>query len=84
MGYLDYHLRFSSENHYLDQTIFLKMPVSRVEPSSIKNKIKREEVSRKVKKDKTKKKLEKRLAQAKLESNDPAVKKVSCLTNTSD
>ncbi|KAJ7173808.1 anticodon-binding protein [Mycena filopes] len=48
---------------------------SRFEPSSIKNKIKREEVSRKTKKAKGQQKLQKRLAQAKAEANDPAAKK---------
>lgn len=53
-----------------------KMTTNRFEPSSIKNKIKREEVVRKSKKAKTQAKLQKRLAQAKLEANDPAAKKV--------
>lgn len=52
------------------------MPSSRFEPSSIKNKIKREEVSRKQKKSKGQEKLQRRLAQAKLEADDPALKKV--------
>jgi ribosome production factor 1 len=52
------------------------MPTTRFEPSSIKNKIKREEISRKNKKAKNQQKLEKRLAQVKLEANDPAAKKV--------
>ncbi|KAF9480550.1 Brix-domain-containing protein [Pholiota conissans] len=51
------------------------MPTTRFEPSSIKNKIKREEVSQKSKKAKNQQKLQKRLAQAKLEANDPAAKK---------
>ncbi|KAF8909293.1 anticodon-binding protein [Gymnopilus junonius] len=51
------------------------MPTSRFEPSSIKNKIKREEVARKQKKAKNQQKLQKRLAQAKLEANDPIAKK---------
>ncbi|THH32384.1 hypothetical protein EUX98_g1791 [Antrodiella citrinella] len=51
------------------------MPSSRFEPSSIKNKIKREEVSRKLKKSKGQEKLQRRLAQAKLEADDPALKK---------
>ncbi|KDR80620.1 hypothetical protein GALMADRAFT_207637 [Galerina marginata CBS 339.88] len=51
------------------------MPTSRFEPSSIKNKIKREEVANKAKKAKNQQKLQKRLAQAKLEANDPAAKK---------
>ncbi|KAJ6515485.1 anticodon-binding protein [Mycena sanguinolenta] len=48
---------------------------TRFEPSSIKNKIKREEISRKSKKAKGQQKLQKRLAQAKVEANDPAAKK---------
>ncbi|KAJ7733768.1 anticodon-binding protein [Mycena maculata] len=48
---------------------------SRFEPSSIKNKIKREEVSRKTKKAKGQQKLQKRLAQAKAEASDPTAKK---------
>lgn len=51
------------------------MSTSRFEPSSIKNKIKREEISRKSKKAKNQHKLQKRLAQAKEEANDPAAKK---------
>ncbi|KAH9479540.1 Brix domain-containing protein C4F8.04 [Psilocybe cubensis] len=51
------------------------MPTSRFEPSSIKNKIKREEVLQKSKKAKNQAKLQKRLAQAKLEASDPALKK---------
>ncbi|KAF7355661.1 Brix domain-containing protein [Mycena sanguinolenta] len=50
-------------------------PATRFEPSSIKNKIKREEISRKSKKAKGQQKLQKRLAQAKVEANDPAAKK---------
>jgi ribosome production factor 1 len=52
------------------------MPPSRFEPTSIKNKIKREEVARKSKKTRSQQKLQKRLAQAKLEAKDPALKKV--------
>ncbi|CCM01797.1 uncharacterized protein FIBRA_03864 [Fibroporia radiculosa] len=51
------------------------MPSSRFEPSSIKNKVKREEISRKQKKQKRQNKLERRLAQAKAEANDPLAKK---------
>ncbi|TCD68432.1 hypothetical protein EIP91_010833 [Steccherinum ochraceum] len=51
------------------------MPTARFEPSTIKNKIKREEVSRKQKKAKGQTKLQKRLAQAKDEADDPALKK---------
>lgn len=52
------------------------MPTDRFEPSSIRNKLKREEISRKNKKAKGQQKLQRRLAQAKLEANDPAAKKV--------
>lgn len=52
------------------------MSTSRFEPSSIKNKIKREEIARKSKKAKNQLKLQKRLALAKEEANDPAAKKV--------
>jgi ribosome production factor 1 len=55
------------------------MPTDRFEPSSIKNKLKREEISRKSKKAKSQQKLQRRLAQAKLEANDPAAKKVRSL-----
>ncbi|TFK39912.1 anticodon-binding protein [Crucibulum laeve] len=48
---------------------------NRFEPSTIKNKIKREEIARKSKKAKSQQKLQKRLAQAKEEANDPAAKK---------
>ncbi|KAF5355281.1 hypothetical protein D9758_006081 [Tetrapyrgos nigripes] len=51
------------------------MPPTRFEPSSIKNKIKREEITNKRKKAKRQEKLQKRLAQAKFEANDPAAKK---------
>ncbi|KAJ7498542.1 anticodon-binding protein [Mycena latifolia] len=51
------------------------MSAKRFEPSTIKNKIKREEISRKTKKAKGQQKLQKRLAQAKAEANDPAAKK---------
>ncbi|KAJ6539737.1 anticodon-binding protein [Mycena capillaripes] len=51
------------------------MSSTRFEPSSIKNKLKREEVSRKTKKAKGQQKLQRRLAQAKAEANDPAAKK---------
>jgi len=52
------------------------MPPTRFEPSSIKNKVKREELAHKKKKSKSQDKLQRRLAQAKLEANDPAAKKV--------
>ncbi|KAI8985560.1 Brix-domain-containing protein [Trametes punicea] len=51
------------------------MPTSRFEPSTIKNKVKREEVARKRKKEKREEKLKRRLAQAKAEANDPLAKK---------
>ncbi|KAF8074924.1 anticodon-binding protein [Lyophyllum atratum] len=51
------------------------MSSSRFQPSTIKNKLKREEISRKNKKAKSQEKLQRRLAQAKLEANDPAAKK---------
>ena len=50
--------------------------MSRFEPSSIKNKIKREEVAQKSKKAKNQLKLQKRLARAKVEANDPTAKRV--------
>ena len=49
---------------------------SRFEPSTIKNKIKREFIANKNKKVKNQQKLQKRLAQAKLEATDPLAKKV--------
>ena len=52
------------------------MPTSRFEPSTIKNKVKREEIARKQKKAKRQQKLQRRLAQAKAEANDPLAKKV--------
>ncbi|KAH7914845.1 Brix-domain-containing protein [Hygrophoropsis aurantiaca] len=51
------------------------MGPTRFQPSSIKNKVKREEVTHKLKKAKNQQKLQKRLAQAKAEANDPAAKK---------
>ncbi|THH05980.1 hypothetical protein EW145_g4401 [Phellinidium pouzarii] len=51
------------------------MPSNHLEPSSIKNKIKREEIARKTKKTKRQAKLQKRLARAKVEANDPLAKK---------
>ena len=62
--------------------ISAKMPTSRFEPSTIKNKIKREEVANKQKKAKNQQKLQKRLAQAKQEANDPAAKKVISFPGT--
>ncbi|KAL1941101.1 hypothetical protein VTO73DRAFT_7313 [Trametes versicolor] len=51
------------------------MPTARFEPSTIKNKIKREEIANKQKKAKGQEKLQRRLAQAKAEANDPLAKK---------
>lgn len=60
--------------------LLARMPQrSRFEPSTIKNKIKREDIANKNKKAKNQQKLQKRLAQAKLEANDPAAKKVGHL-----
>jgi hypothetical protein len=57
--------------------LILIMPTAaRLNPSSIKNKLKREEVFQKTKKAHGRQKLQKRLAQAKAEANDPAAKKV--------
>ncbi|KAG9312981.1 Brix-domain-containing protein [Chiua virens] len=47
----------------------------RIQPSIIKNKVKRQEVAAKQKKAKNQHKLQKRLAQAKEEASDPAAKK---------
>lgn len=52
------------------------MPPTRFEPSTIKNKVKREEIARKTKKAKRQDKLQRRLAQAKEEASDPLLKKV--------
>lgn len=52
------------------------MPTNRFEPSSIKNKVKREEIARKQKREKGQSKLKRRLALAKEESDNPAAKKV--------
>ncbi|KAI0761923.1 Brix-domain-containing protein [Irpex lacteus] len=57
------------------------MPTSRFEPSTIKNKMKREEIARKLKKQKNQSKLQKRLAQAKAEADNPAAKKRRQLEN---
>ena len=57
------------------------MPAARFNPSSIRNKIKREEVGDKLRKGKNRQKLEQRLARAKLEATNPAAKKV-CLSIT--
>lgn len=48
----------------------------RFEPSSVKNKIKREELAHKNKKAKGQAKLQRRLALAKEEAKDPSAKKV--------
>lgn len=56
------------------------MAPTRFEPSSIRNKIKREEIARKSKRSKNQEKLKRRLAQAKEEANDPAAKKVCTTT----
>jgi ribosome production factor 1 len=58
------------------------MPPTRFEPSSVKNKIKREELQEKRRKEKGQEKLKRRLAQAELEKDDPEVKKV-CRQNKS-
>jgi len=52
------------------------MPSTRFEPSSIRNKAKRQEVVRKLKREKGRRKLQSRLAIAKAETADPAAKKV--------
>jgi ribosome production factor 1 len=52
------------------------MPISRFEPSTIKNKYKREEIARKNKRAKGQAKLQRRLEIAKQEAKDPAAKKV--------
>ncbi|KAJ3745395.1 anticodon-binding protein [Lentinula detonsa] len=57
------------------------MSSSRFEPSTIKNKIKREEIANKNRKTKSQSKLQRRLARAKLEANDPAAKKKRLSTN---
>ncbi|KAJ3484888.1 hypothetical protein NLI96_g5331 [Meripilus lineatus] len=57
------------------------MPTTRFEPSSIKNKFKREEIARKLKRSKRQAKLERRLAQAKAEADNPAAKKRRQLEN---
>ena len=59
------------------------MPPTRFEPSSIKNKVKREEIANKQKKAKRQEKLKRRLAQAKAEANDPLAKKVCKSVSTS-
>ena len=48
----------------------------RIQPSLIKNKIKRQGVAAKQKKAKSQQRLQKRLARAKEEASDPAAKKV--------
>jgi ribosome production factor 1 len=51
----------------------------RIQPSLIKNKVKRQEVSAKRKKAINQQKLKKRLARAKEEANDPTAKKVGTI-----
>jgi hypothetical protein len=65
----------SNEHHVENMTATRKF-----QPSSIKNKIKREDEARKLKRSKRQDKLQRRLALAKAEANDPAAKKVSTLT----
>jgi hypothetical protein len=57
-------------------TVSTAMSTRKFQPSTIKNKIKREDESRKAKKTKRQDKLQRRLALAKEEANDPAAKKV--------
>ena len=52
------------------------MTTNRLEPSQIKNKVKREEITQRKKKAKNQEKLKRRLALAKAEANDPSAKKV--------
>jgi ribosome production factor 1 len=52
------------------------MSSRKFQPSSIKNKIKREDEARKAKRVKRQDKLQRRLALAKEEANDPALKRV--------
>lgn len=52
------------------------MPSTRFEPSSIKNRVKRQEVVRKLKREKGQRKLQSRLAIAKTEVADPGAKRV--------
>ena len=52
------------------------MPSARFEPSSIKNKVKRQEIARKLKREKGQRKLQSRLAIAKAEVTDPGSKRV--------
>lgn len=55
------------------------MPPTRFQPSSIKNRIKREDVHRSAKKNKSQEKLKKRQALAAAERKDPSLKEVSML-----
>ncbi|KAF9642680.1 Brix-domain-containing protein [Thelephora ganbajun] len=57
------------------------MPSARFEPSSIKNKVKRQEIARKLKREKRQRKLQSRLAIAKAEIADPAAKKKRLVQN---
>jgi ribosome production factor 1 len=52
------------------------MSSRKLQPSSIKNKIKREDEARKAKRTKRQDKLQRRLALAKEEAKDPALKRV--------
>ena len=60
---------------------FPSMPSTRFEPSSIRNKTKRQEIVRKLKREKGQRKLQSRLAIAKAEIADPAAKKVRLLSS---
>jgi hypothetical protein len=71
--------RRSSSTRFYCFTPPTNMPTNRFEPSTIKNKVKREEIARKQKREKRQSKLQRRLALAKAESDNPAAKKVSGL-----
>lgn len=75
-------IRDSSPEHSSVRSSDTMPPPRRFEPSTIKNKVKREEIARKLKKDKRQDKLKRRLALAKAESEDPAAKKVSYLSQS--
>lgn len=60
----------------------IRMTTNRLEPSQIKNKIKREEITQKKKKAKSQEKLKRRLALAKAEAKDPAAKKVRGISDS--
>lgn len=57
------------------------MPSTQFEPSSIRNKVKRQEIVRKLKRERGQRKLQSRLAIAKVEVADPVAKKV-CLPHS--